>query len=269
MQTKQVRKDYESPELRKVGKRKLEELVQTKQVRKDYESSGLRKVVKRKLEELVHTMQVRKDYESSDQGLKVRKDYKSSGQGHEVRKYYESSELRQVGKSKLEELVHTKQVRKVYESSEQGPKVRKDYESSELRKVGKRKLEELAHAKQVRKDYESSEHGRKVRQNYEHKRLLDSYEVDTGFNIICCSCNEYKSRQACVNTIKRGSNESRFTDEEEAQFLLRDNDYNLSLDGNFYICISCKNQIESKKSPRGMTERFYNIMIFQKNCWQR
>ena len=140
-------------------------------------------------------------------------------------------------------MVHTKQARKVYESSEPGMK--------------------------VRKDYESSEQGRKVRRNYEQKRLLESYEADTGFNIICCSCNEYKSRQACVNVIKIGSNESRFTQEEEAQFLLRDKNYNISLDGNFYICISCKNQIESKKSPRGMTERFYNIMIFQRNCWQK
>ena len=122
-----------------------------------------------------------------------------------------------------------------YRSSETGIKVMKDYESSEP-------------GIKVRKDYESSEQGRKVRSNYEQKRLLESYEADTGFNIICCSCNEYKSRQACVNVIKIGSNESRFTQEEEAQFLLRDKNYNISLDGNFYVCISCKNQIESKKA---------------------
>ena len=108
----------------------------------------------------------------------------------------------------------------------------------------------MAQAKQARTDYERSEQGVRVRKDYEQKRLLGSYESDTGFNNICCSCNEYKSRQACVNIIKRGSNESRFTQEEESQYLLRDKEYNLSLDGNFYVCISCKNQIESKRKPK-------------------
>ena len=178
---------------------------------------------------MVQAKQVRKDYERSEQGEQVRKDYERSEKGEQVRKDYESSELRKLVKKNYEEMAQAKQARTDYERSEQGQEVRKDYERSEQ-------------VVRVRKDYEKSEEGLKVRKNYEQKRLLGSYESDTGFNNICCSCNEYKSRQACVNIIKRGSNESRFTQEEESQFLLREKDYNLSLDGNFYVCVSCNNQ---------------------------
>ena len=45
-------------------------------------------------------------------------------------------------------------------------------------------------------------------------------------------------------------NECKFTPEQESLYLLKDRTYNLSIDGNFYICLSCKNQINSKKRPK-------------------
>ena len=94
------------------------------------------------------------------------------------------------------------------------------------------------------------------------KRLLDNLETDTGFNIICCSCNEYKSRQSCVNIIKRGTNQSRFSSEQESEFLLKDDEYNLSIDGCYYVCINCKNQILSKKKPKRNDREFLQYYDF-------
>ena len=113
-----------------------------------------------------------------------------------------------------------------------------------------------------------SDSAKRLRQDYEKKRLLDNLETDTGFNIICCSCNEYKSRQLCVNIIQRGSNQSRFSPEQESEFLLKDNEYNLSIDGHFYICFTCKNQIQSKKKPKRNDRDFLQYYDFPEELFQ-
>ena len=110
--------------------------------------------------------------------------------------------------------------------------------------------------------------GKKVRHNYEKKKLLENLETDTGFNIICCSCNEYKSRQSCVNIIKRGTDQSIFSPEQEYEFLLKDDKYNLSIDGNFYICLTCKNQIKSKKKPKRNDREFLQYYDFPDELFQ-
>ena len=36
--------------------------------------------------------------------------------------------------------------------------------------------------------------GREKRELYKFKKILSEKEIDTGFNDICCSCNEFKSK---------------------------------------------------------------------------
>ena len=83
---------------------------------------------------------------------------------------------------------------------------------------------------------------------------MKNYESDTGFNLICCSCNEYKSMQACVSLFMRGGKGNRFTDEEEKQYLLKDPNLNISLDGQYHVCLTCLNQIKKKKKPKSKSK---------------
>ena len=83
------------------------------------------------------------------------------------------------------------QHRSSYELSEEGKQTRSAYELSE-------------EGKQTRLAYELSEVGRQTRSAYKTNRKLKGFESDTGFNVICVSCNEYKSQNSCVNTMLRG-----------------------------------------------------------------
>ena len=124
------------------------------------------------------------------------------------------------------------------------------YAISKKRFESKSRYVESYHGKQTIKQYEGSTKGKQTRKNFESKRILNNYESDTGFNIICCSCNEYKSQQSCVNILLRGEKGNRFTEEEEKEYLIKDPNLNISLDGHYYVCKTCLNQIKNKKKPK-------------------
>ena len=49
---------------------------------------------------------------------------------------------------------------------------------------------------------------------------------------------------------------------------MKDKEYNMSIDGNFYICINCKNQIHSKKKPKRNDREFLQYYDFPKELFQ-
>ena len=72
---------------------------------------------------------------------------------------------------------------------------------------------------------------------------MDSIDVDTGFNFKCSACCQYKGLATCQSIAS-------LTDELQETFLFL-NDLTISKDGNFYVCISCKNMIKNgKMSPK-------------------
>ena len=76
--------------------------------------------------------------------------------------------------------------------------------------------------KEVMKNMKNQNQAKLPEKKYERNALLNRYETDTGFNVICCSCNEYKSKESCTNILKRKTNESKFTTEQEAEYLNQD-----------------------------------------------
>ena len=50
--------------------------------------------------------------------------------------------------------------------------------------------------------------------------------------------------------------------------MLKDDEYNLSIDGNFYICFTCKNQIQSKKKPKRNDREFLQYYDFPEKLFQ-
>ena len=71
-----------------------------------------------------------------------------------------------------------------------------------------------------------------------------------------------------MNSLLRGGEKSRFTEEEESLYLLKDPKYNLSLDGNFYVCISCLNQIKQKKRPKRNDQEMLEYYDFPQDLFQ-
>ena len=89
--------------------------------------------------------------------------------------------------------------------------------------------------KQTRESYEQSESGKETRETYDYRKILSDLEVDTGFNCICCSCNEFKSKNGCLNSLLRGGKESRFTEKGGMLYLVKYEHFNITLDGHFYV----------------------------------
>ena len=194
--------------------------------------------------------QAREQYEKSDHGKKIRKQYETSDHGKHIRKQYEESDHGQNTRKQYEESDHGQHTRKQYHESDYGKKIRHMYAISKKRFESKSRYVESYHGKQTIKQYEGSTKGKQTRINFESRRILNNYESDTGFNIICCSCNEYKSQQSCVNILLRGEKGNRFTEEEEKEYLIKDPNLNISLDGHYYVCKTCLNQIKNKKKPK-------------------
>ena len=72
-----------------------------------------------------------------------------------------------------------------------------------------------------------------------------------------------------MNTLLRGGKENRFTEDEEESYLLKDEKYNISLDGNFYVCISCFNQIKQKKRPKRNDQELLEYYDFPQELFKK
>ena len=71
--------------------------------------------------------------------------------------------------------------------------------------------------------------------------------------------------QACVSLFMRGGKDKRFTDEEEKQYLVKDPNFNISLDGQYHVCLTCLNQIKKKKKPKRNDRDFLQYYDFPNN----
>ena len=75
------------------------------------------------------------------------------------------------------------------------------------------------------------------------KAFLQSIEKDTGFNVICVCCAEYKSRNQCtgIQVLKETQQEI---------YLPRDMEGLVSKDRKKYICQQCRSKIDEGKKPK-------------------
>ena len=73
--------------------------------------------------------------------------------------------------------------------------------------------------------------------------LLKEFECDTGFQLICCNCNQYKSKSVSIKVEKLSL-------ELQEKYLIKDEGVNMSKDGNFYICKTCYENIKMAKQSQ-------------------
>lgn len=198
-------------------------------------------------EQSQHAKKTRQYYKESKQGKATRQPYEESQVGKATRQSYEKSQQEKKRKHLSEQSEHVKQTRKSYEQSDHGKNTRKSYAESEQGKQRKSISEQSQHVNRQGNPMNNLSMEEKKGNYTNIKKTLSEKEIDTGFNYICCSCNEFKSKSSCVNTLLIGGKENWFTEDEETNYLLKDETHNLSLDGNFYVCMSCLNQIKQKK----------------------
>ena len=90
---------------------------------------------------------------------------------------------------------------------------------------------------------------------YIKRKLLKNFESDTGFEVICCSCNQWKSRNQC-------SKISKLTEDQQNEYLELDEGFNMSKDKKYYVCDYCIRKIKTGKAPKKGEKDFFHVADF-------
>ena len=77
---------------------------------------------------------------------------------------------------------------------------------------------------------------------------------DTGMDLICCSCVEWKSRNSCVSSEK-------FTVEKLYKYCT-ETDLTRNADDRFYVCQTCKLMIDKNIEPRRCQKEILGLLNF-------
>ena len=96
----------------------------------------------------------------------------------------------------------------------------------------------------MKKDYEQTPERKLYKTNYYKKqafqKLLSAYSTDTGFDVICSCCLQYKNLDACENVETLSANQQKkFT--VGACYILKNRS------NDFFICKLCKKDIHRSK----------------------
>ena len=107
-----------------------------------------------------------------------------------------------------------------------------------------------------RKEHNTRE--RENRQNYFKQRYIESKKqqmlTDTGMDRICSSCVEWKSASSCVHISKLPI--------EKIFKYCTETDLTKNLDGEHYICITCKISINNDQQPRRCQKEILGLLNF-------
>ena len=91
-------------------------------------------------------------------------------------------------------------------------------------------------------------------QKFKMKTKITEIEKDTGMEQVCAVCLERKSSSQCSRADK--------LDAEDFSKYIVEHKLALSLDGNLYICLSCKGQMKQKKKPRRSQKELFGFLNF-------
>ena len=110
-------------------------------------------------------------------------------------------------------------------------------DATEERKDLHQRVDKFRNQTEERKSFQ-----RHYQKNLRFENFLKSVEFDTGFNIICSCCAEYKSRYACTGI-------QVLSPAQQRKYLINTK-LVISKDGKRYVCKVCRPQIDAKKIPK-------------------
>ena len=106
--------------------------------------------------------------------------------------------------------------------------------------------------RQINRIRDKTEKRKKYKQDLHNRNFLNSIDSDTGFNVICTCCSEYKSRYVCTGI--QVLNKS-----QQTKYLINDKHVR-SKDGKRYICKVCRSHIKDKKIPPKSEKQHWKLM---------
>ena len=91
---------------------------------------------------------------------------------------------------------------------------------------------------------------------YYQKKIQNGILNDTGMDLICCACLEWKSVGSCTSTNK-------IANEKIVKYLI-ETELSVNSDGKFYVCSTCKASINQDIEPRRAQKEFLGFLCFPK-----
>ena len=88
----------------------------------------------------------------------------------------------------------------------------------------------------------------------EEQSLEKNILIDTGMDLICSSCVEWKSVTSCAPIDKIST--------DKAMKYLIESDLTRNIDGNYYVCSTCKSSIDNDKEPRRAQKEILGFLNF-------
>jgi hypothetical protein len=159
------------------------------------------------------------------------------------RKRYATDKRKEANKAAARKKVDTekgKEEKRVADRKRDENDKRKE-EKAEANRRRDRTQKRIDYFKKYENIRSKSEKRRIYLRNHYTNRYLASVYADTGFNVICTCCIEFKSCYTCTGV-------QVLTKELQKKFLSFDTKY-VSKDGKRYICKSCRSQIKDDKEP--------------------
>ena len=126
-------------------------------------------------------------------------------------------------------------------------------DKQEPRITEKRKHDKIRNQEEDRKQYNQSN----ARLQYQ-KKLRATYLTDTGFDVICSCCLQYKNEALCKNIDVLSAKQQR-------DFTVKNCDLLRNRSGNFFICMSCKSDIDKDKMPKKSHKQSFKFANFPQN----
>ena len=89
---------------------------------------------------------------------------------------------------------------------------------------------------------------------YHRNKKEQEFVSDTGMDLICCSCVEWKSIKSCTRADKLPV--------EKFFLYCTENGLTQNSDGKYYICNTCKISIKSNSEPRRCQKEILGLLNF-------
>ena len=86
------------------------------------------------------------------------------------------------------------------------------------------------------------------------RQALKDLNTDTGMDLICAVCCEYKSKSNCTSVLKLNA-------DDLCKYVV-DSEMTRSKDGNLYVCHPCKKNLDSGKEPARAMYEFLGFLDY-------
>ena len=158
-------------------------------------------------------------------------------------------------------MAYNREYEEVRKQKEERIAYNKEYEEVRNQKEGRREYKRTKDAERYM-DEPRKEYLKKKSSEQYQKKLISTFTTDTGFDLICCCCLQFKSAYACKNIDVLSANQQKEYTIKTCK-LLENRKTGLN------VCTSCLKDINNKKNPKKSHKNSFKFANFPNSFIQK